>query len=426
MQMNRDLRQRRAALLDEVWKFTHQPGGYKNEREQRHVDKLLNEAEVLNTQIAELEGLGGTGTMSTSTGVNIRDNGMTPAMRTESKERRDAFRAYLAGGMTAAQQSLMAEFRDMGSGGQAAYPGASSGFFVPVGFVQEVNDQLKYFGPMLDGGAGMPRILDTATGQPMPWPCADDTSQVGELIGENQQVSTQDVSLSQVTLGAYKFSTKLVKVSIELLQDSAFDLESFLIQEFSRRIGRIVNTKCTIGAGTTEPYGIIPSIVAGGNIVTAVGAGTNDGTSAANTIGSDDLTTLEHAVDIVYRPGAKYMMHDSTLKAIKKVKDKYGRPLWQESTRDGQPATINGYQYAVNNDMDQLQAGASSPTVTKNVLCFGALDKFIVRRVRQLSVLRLQDRFADYGQVAFIGFARYDSNSLDTSHRALAVMKTVY
>jgi HK97 family phage major capsid protein len=423
MQTNRELRQRRAECLDEAKKLLNQKGGYTLERK-RHVDRLLDEAESLSTQIQNFElGMGGTGTMSNSTAVNIRENGMYGSgARAENKEHRAAFTRYLRGGGS----DGLSEYRDMGSGGQAAYPGASSGFFVPMGFVGDVNDQLKYYGPMLAGGAGMPTIMDTDTGQPMPYPCADDTAQVGELVAEGAQVSTQDVNLSQITFGAFKFSTKLVKVSIELMQDSAFDLESFLIKEFSRRIGRIVNTKCTVGVGTTEPYGIIPSIVAGGNIVTAVGAGTNDGTSAANTIGSDDLTNLEHACDPLYRSGARYMMHDSVLKAIKKTKDKYGHPLWQASTRDGQPDTINGYPYCINNDMDQLQTGSSSPTVTKNICVFGSLDKFVVRRVRQLSVLRLGERFADTGQVAFIGFGRYDSNSLDIGHRALALLKTVY
>jgi HK97 family phage major capsid protein len=348
----------------------------------------------------------------------------------ESKEHREAFQTYLrigASEMRTDQRALLFERRDMATGGQAAFPGATTGFFVPVGFFKEVEDALKYYGPMLEGGEGMPLLLDTDTGAPLPFPAADDTSQVGEQIGESQPITTQDVSLQQVMFGAWKYSTKLVKVSLELLQDSAFDIESFLATEFGRRLGRIVNTKTTTGVGTTEPMGIVTAIVAGGNLVTAVGSYANDGVGGANTIGSDDLTNLEHAVDPVYRPRARYMMHDATLKALKKVKDKFGRPLlWQEGTPQGSPATVNGYPYCINNDMDQLQTVSSSPVVTRRTLAFGDLSKHLIRRVKQLSVLRLAERFADFGQVAFIGFARYDSNSLDIGHRAQALLENVY
>jgi HK97 family phage major capsid protein len=391
--------------------------------EEREVDRLLDRAGALKARIEAME----------DAMHDIRGGqpgaGYTPVQHEERKEHRKAFQTYLrvgAGGLNAEQRSLLVEFRDMGTGGQGAFPGATSGFFVPVGFVNQVEDAMKYYGPMLDGGTGMPTIMPTDTGQPMPFPAADDTSVVGEQIGENQQVTTQDVNIEQVIFGAWKYSTKLVKVSLELLQDSAFDIEKFLTTEFGRRLGRIVNTKTTIGAGTTEPLGIVTAIVTGGNIVTAVGAYSNDGASGPNTVGSDDLTNLEHAVDPLYRPGARYMMHDSTLKNLKKVKDRYGRPLWQESTRDGSPATINGYEYAINNDMDQLQTEASSPAAVRRTVIFGDLSKHVIRRVRQLSVLRLSERFADFGQVAFLGFGRYDSNSLDIGHRAQAILQNLY
>jgi HK97 family phage major capsid protein len=348
----------------------------------------------------------------------------------ESKEHREAFQSYLRLGgaeMRADQRALLAEHRDMGTGGQGAFPGATAGFFVPVGFFNDVEDALKYYGPMLNGGEGMPFLLDTDTGQPLPYPAADDTLQVGEQLNENSAVTTQDVNLQMVMFGAWKYSTKLVKVSLELLQDSAFDVEAFLSTEFGRRLGRIVNTKVTIGTGSGEPMGIVPAIVGGGNVCQAVGSYANDGVGLGNSIGSDDLVSLEHQVDPVYRLRGRYMMNDSVLKRLKQIKDKFGRPLlWQEGTREGSPATVNGYPYCINNDMDQLQTVASSPVVTRRTMVFGDLSKHVIRRVKQLSVLRLSERFADFGQVAFIGFARYDANSLDIGHRAQAILENVF
>jgi HK97 family phage major capsid protein len=308
-------------------------------------------------------------------------------------------------------KTVKLEARDMGSGGQGAYPGATTGFFVPVGFMDRIEEALKYFGPMLQGGQGMPEIMDTATGQPLPFPTDNDTAVSGELIGEGQQVTTADVTLGQIILGAYKFSSKLVKVSIELLQDSAFDLEAFLIRKFGVRLGRALNTYFTVGAGTTQPNGIVTASTLG---VAAIGSSNNDGTSAStNTIGSDDLTNLEHSVDPLYRPGALYMFHDSTLRSIKTVKDKYGRPLWVPGVAVNAPDTINGYGYRVNNDFSQLQTQSSSPVVVNKTVLFGQISKYVIRRVKEMSVLRLEERYADQGQVAFLAFARYDGNLLD-------------
>ncbi|MBZ5621471.1 MAG: phage major capsid protein [Acidobacteriia bacterium] len=284
---------------------------------------------------------------------------------------------------------------------QGAYPGATSGFFVPVGFVDEIEQAMKYYGPMLDGGPGMPRIMPTDTGQPLPFPISNDTNVIGEQVDEQATVSQGVINMGNIVFGAFKFSTRLIQVSIELLQDSAFNIEDWLKDRFGERMGRILNTKATTGVGTTTFNGIVTAATVG---PTFVGAGGNDGVSGVNTIGSDDFVSLEHALDIVYRRGAKYMMHDQTVAAIKKIKDKYGRPLWQPGIGVGQPDTINGYGYMANNDMDQLQTAPSSPGAVRKTVLFGQLPKYMIRRVKEMSILRLEERFAEFGQVAFLGF----------------------
>jgi HK97 family phage major capsid protein len=310
-----------------------------------------------------------------------------------------AFRDYLRRGlqdMTAENRQALSEFRDMGAG-----TGNLGGYFVPQGFVYEIEQALKYYGNML----GISRILDTATGNPLPYPNDNDTSNMGEIVGEGVQVSAQDVSIGHIIFNAYKFSTKMVKVSIELLQDSAFDIESYLKDKFAIRLGRILNNKFTVGAGTTEPTGVITAATAG---PTAVGSSGNTGGSetGGTTIGYIDLVELEHSVDPLYRRGAKFMMHDSALKKIKEILDKYGRPIWVPGVATNAPDTILGYEYSVNNDM-------ATVAVNNHTVAFGPFEKYLIRRVKELAVLRLVERFADYGQVAFIGFARYDGNLLD-------------
>jgi HK97 family phage major capsid protein len=326
------------------------------------------------------------------------DANLSPEARAILNGRRAGFRALGVGSIR-----NVAEYRDMSTGGGNALQGAGGGYFVPVGFVNEVEEGMKWYGDMLRSST----IMRTATGQPLPWPTDNDTSSTGEQVGEATQVSEGDLSLGNIVFGAYKFSTKMVKVSIEMLQDSAFDLESFCVDKFGIRLGRIINTKSTTGAGSgsTTLNGILTAATAG---PTATGSATNDGGSetGGTSIGTDDLIELEHSVDKAYRRDSAYMAHDTTIKLLKKLKDKYGRPLWVPGIAVNAPDTINGYPYFTNNDLPTVAVNA------KTVL-FGALKKYVIREVKELAVLRLNERFADYGQVAFIGFARYDGNLLD-------------
>jgi HK97 family phage major capsid protein len=408
----RELREERARKVEEARAIYDKSG--RTKEDETRFDAIMAEADAMKIQIDREERLEAAETETRSTGkppasliVDPASGGVTEARAKAYREawnramKHDGPAEHGFRGITAADRALLQEFRDMGTGGGNALQGSGGGYFVPVGFVDKVEDAMKWYGDMLRSST----ILPTATGQPLPFPTDNDTGTVGELVGEAVQVSTADLTLSNLTLNAYKYSTKMVKVSIELLQDSAFDLESYLAAKFAERTGRILNTHFSTGTGTSQPKGIVVAATAG---PTAVGSSGNDGGSgtAANSIGSDDLIELEHSVDKAYRRGSSFMAHDSTIKFIKKLKDKYGRPLWLPGLAVNAEDSILGYPYFTNNDM------AAIATTNKTVL-FGRLDKYLVRKVKDLSVLRLVERFADYGQVAFIGFSRYDGNLLD-------------
>jgi HK97 family phage major capsid protein len=144
------------------------------------------------------------------------------------------------------------EQRDMTTSGGPTLTFAGDAPFVPAGFYAKIEEAMKWYGGMQE----VAEVLNTDTGQPLPYPTDNDTTNTGELVGEGQQVSTADASVGVVMFGAYKFSTKLVRVSIELLQDSAFDLESYLAKKFGIRLARIRNTKFTVGTGVNEPKGL--------------------------------------------------------------------------------------------------------------------------------------------------------------------------
>jgi HK97 family phage major capsid protein len=327
-----------------------------------------------------------------------------------------------------AQFGRFREYRDMGVGSPTA--SIPTSVLVPQGFVQDLEVALKWYGDMLNVGT----ILETASGQPLPYPTMNDTTISGEVIGESSQVSgaavggSIDINVSNILLGAWKYSTKMVHVSLELLQDSAFNVEQFVKEAFAIRLGRILNTHFTKGSGSSQPNGLITVLVNGSEF----GVGGNSGTATigddnattpdpAHQVGYYDLVNLEHSVDRAYRKGSKYMFHDYTLQFLKKLKDKYGRPLWVPGVTTNAPDTIVGYPYSVNNDMDNINA--TSPTTTRNTVAFGRLDKYLIRRVKDLAILRLVERFAEYGQVAFIGFARYDGNLLDAGTHPVKLLQ---
>ena len=449
----RELRQERARLNEEAQQYRTKAGDTAEQiREKRtKFDAVMDKADALKTQIDELEADLNREARLNSLAAELGDGRRPPESQISPAEARSATETYhralkrhgvkaLAnvssdvrgvieeleyrywkafkrcshkdGGdaeSRAIVQGVAQEFRDMGIGTTTL-----GGYFVPQGFVYEVEEALKYYGPMLETS----EIMDTATGQPLPYPTDNDTTNQGEIVGEGVQVSEQDATIGHVLFGAFKFSTKMVKVSLELIQDSAFDMPTYLQKKFAIRLGRILNNKFTLGAGTTEPLGIVTAVVANnaaaqttpayGTGLVAAGASTNDGgaETGATSIGSSDLTNLEHTVDPLYRRGASYMMHDQTLRFLKTLLDKYGRPLWKPGVSVGAPDTINGYPYWINNDMAQIATG-------NKTMLFGDLKKYLVRRVKELGVLTLNERFADYGQVAYIGFARYDGNLLD-------------
>jgi HK97 family phage major capsid protein len=400
----RTLRQQRAALAKQMADLIPAGGPMPSESREKF-DRLDRDQKALASEIEVLERQADVD-RELSSSRRIREGKVGDVDGAYEETRREiAFRNYLRGGrenLSAEDLELLGQrqYRDMGTGGGNALQGTGGGYFVPVGFINRVEDALKYYGDMLN----VSTILDTATGQPLPHPTDNDTTVVGEIVGEGASVSTADVTLGNVIFNAYKFSTKMIKVSLELLQDSAFDIEGYLATKFGTRLGRILNTKFTVGGGTTEPTGIITAATASGQTV----IGDDNATSPDPTteVGYLDLLNLEHSVDILYRRGAKFMFHDTTLRFIKGLKDKYGRPLWLPGIAVNSPDTILGYPYSINNDMAQLAAGHIT-------VAFGDLSKYTIRRVKELAVLRLVERFADYGQVAFLGFARYDGNLLD-------------
>lgn len=300
---------------------------------------------------------------------------------------------------------------------------AADGYYlVPIGFQRELEKKLISFGGMRRNS----RVLNTSTGNVLNWPTADDTANIGNWVAESNPVSQVNPTFSNVQFNAYLASSKQVLISVQLLQDSAFDLESYLAEAFAIRLARVTNLAYTSGSGSGQPNGILTAIEADSSplVVTAVGSNSNDGggsVDGSNSIGSDDLANLIAELDPMYRVNAKYMMHWSTIDYLRKLKDKYGRPLWEVSIAQGVPDKIYGYPYDWNADMQQWTQGAaeSGAMASKYTVLFGDFAKYIVREIGGITMVRFNELYMPNHQVGFQAFLRTDGQRIQQAAFAL-------
>lgn len=265
------------------------------------------------------------------------------------------------------------------------------GYTIQDALMREVEIALLAYGGMRQ----VSTVIRTDTGGPLPIPTVNDTTNVGALIAENTTVSTQDVAFGQLVLDAYKYTSKAVLVSVELMQDNSVNLPQLLGRLLGERIGRITNTHFTTGTGTGQPNGVVAAAT-----FAQAATGNTTGITFAN------LVALYHALDPAYRTNAKFMMNDNSLSKIKLLVDSQGRPLWIPGLVTGAPDTILGSPYVINQDM-------ASMTISAKSILFGDFSKYLIRDVRDITLLRLDERYAEFLQVAFLAFMRTDGDLLN-------------
>ncbi len=270
---------------------------------------------------------------------------------------------------------------------------SQGGYTVESEVASSVLDALKEYGGMREACT----VIRTDQGNPMNWPTSDGTSEVGEIVAENVAVSGQDVSFGTKGIPVYKYSSKVVAVPIELLQDTTIKMDSFVNTRCVTRVGRITNAHFTVGTGSNQPPGMIGAVSVG---CTA---------AAAAAIAYTELTELEHSVDPAYRKSGscRWMFSDTVLKMLKDLTDSQNRPLWLPDIAGNAPATILGYKYTINQDIAVPAASAKS-------IAFGDMSKYVIRDVMQLTYHRFTDSaYAKLGQVGFLLFMRSGGNYMD-------------
>lgn len=322
-------------------------------------------------------------------------------------EYRSAFFGYLRrglGNLPSAQRELLeANHQEFDTRAAGEATGAAGGFLVPPEFRDTIAETIKSYGGLLQYA----NVITTDTGASLSWPTNDDTGNVGVILAENTQVAEQDVVFGQRSIGAYTYTSKMIRVPWTLLQDTAFDLEGFLARKFGERIGRIWATHLVSGTGTGQPTGVTVGLRVGAT--SAIGA--------TPTLTYDNLVDVEHSIDPAYRSSGncRFGISDDVLRMIRKLKDGQGRPLWVPVPVPGFPPTINGHPYFVDNSM-----AVAAPAGVAAI--FGDFRAgMLVRQVQGIQAVRLGERYADFLQNAYFAYARMDAKPDDP--QALAALK---
>jgi HK97 family phage major capsid protein len=284
-------------------------------------------------------------------------------------------------------------FRELRTNAQSTTDN-KGGYTIPEGFSGELAIAEKMWGGM----EGVSRIIQTDSGNDIPWPATNDTSNVAYQVDEAADLNTSatDVTFAKaLTLKAYKWSSGLVRISQEILEDSYFNMEQILADLFGIRMGRGLNAAYTTGAGTTTISGVVTG--ATNSSISSVGA---------TAITYNNLVDLLHSVDPAYRMNARFMFNDATLAYLKKIVDGDSKPIWQPTITQNAPDTILGYPYTINQDMASIGASAKS-------MLFGDFRNYLIRKVRGDRFKILLERYAELDQVAMVLLRRTDGQLLD-------------
>lgn len=294
---------------------------------------------------------------------------------------------------------------------QGVTPDAEGGYTVPQGFRQKLVEVQKSFG----GLAPEVDEFTTETGNPVEYPSLNDTASEGAITAEHAAVANgQDLVFGTINLGAFKYTSAgaganlPLRVSVELLQDSAFDVAGLVSRAMGTRIARKQAKDWVTGAGTTLPFGIAHAGLAA-NVVLAAG----------NPLTYQKLLDIETALDPAYEQNAKWAMNKATWQAIRAIVGTDGRPLVQESAEagiGGRPnRTLLGYPVVID------QAFPNHNTLSARFAVLGDLrEAYVIRRVSNLVVVVNPWTRASNGEVEYIAWERADANVQNRSAYSLA------
>jgi HK97 family phage major capsid protein len=359
-------------------------------------DEEVTQYEELEAELASVQKTEAIRKRNTAYNTVVTPAGVPTPGGTKQETYAAAFNAYLRSGKPNADLIQNAQSEGVPSEG---------GYLVPDEFRVKLVERLKAFG----GIGAVAERYTTGTGAPVEWPTLDDTGNTGEIVQEGNTFSAgADVAFGTNALGSYSYvagggASNPLRVSRELAQDTAFDLEGLLSRVLGVRIARIQATHWATGSGVQAPLGLI--------------TGRTPVQNAANTgIAHDDLISAIHSVDPAYRGNARWCFNDLTLASIEKIKDSAGNPIYRG--RDANLAlglnedTLLGYPITIDQAMPTVVA--NSPTVQWGA--FGDIGQgYVVRDIKTVELLVNPYTRMAYRQLEFTAWARADGTQQDTN-----------
>lgn len=275
---------------------------------------------------------------------------------------------------------------------------ANGGYLVPEEFERQIVMGLEEANVV----RSLAKVITTSAERKIPVAA---THSEAKWTAENGAYTESNPTFDQKTIDAYKL-TDLVKVSNELLQDSMFDLESYIAAEFARAFGVAEEQAFCVGTGSEQPTGIFTDN--GGKLgVTA---------ASATAVTADELISLVYALKSPYRRNAKFLMNDATIAAIRKLKDGNGVYLWQPSLQANEPDKLLGYELYTSPYVPQMEAG-------KYAAAFGDFKNYWIADRAGRTVQRLNELYSTNGQVGFVATERVDGKVILAEGIQLLKMK---
>jgi HK97 family phage major capsid protein len=313
--------------------------------------------------------------------------------RSADEQYRDAFYEYLRSGDEASPEArrLLAEKR---TANLTSTNG--DGNLIPVTTLQKMTQALKAFG----GVYSLAEVAETSTGNPVNWPTADTTAEVGSIVAEGGPVGLSSTSFGQKTLGAYIYTSGIIQLSWQLMQDNVFDLEGYVARKIGERIGRAIAADFVSGNGTTAPQGLITGLS-----LTVTGDTVANGARVIGAPTYNNLVDLVHKIDPAYRAlgNCGFLVADTTVAEFRKLVDSQKRPLWEPSLQNGDPDRFMGYPVRVDQGVPAVGSAAKS-------VVFGDIKQaYVVRHVTGAQAVRLNELYAANMLTGFFGIDRYDA-----------------
>lgn len=312
----------------------------------------------------------------------------------EEKEEREAAEKIV---MNRAMRSLpmvndeqKALFSKINKRAQSVGTDTAGGFLVFTQFADQIEKALKLFGGMRQ----VAKVVKHEKGGTFNQPMLNNTGRTGRWLAENTTVTKTDLAFTNVTLSDYTASSDLIPVSLRLFEDESYDLTGLITESLAECLGRLTNLAYTTGAGSTKPTGV------------SVGSVEGKVSALSTAITFDELSDLKFSLDPAYRTLATWMFNDATLKAISKLKDGDSRYLWNPNIQVGVPDLLLGNPYVINQDVASIGVNAKC-------IYFGDFKKYLIRDVGGFGLTRLNERYADDLQVAFMLHMRTDGKVLN-------------